>query len=217
MMLSPRKIAGIVFDMDGTLLDSLPVQLESYRLAIVGSGGRDRSHAEILDSFGLGSASVMLERLIGRPVGAVASARYLAHLRDNAAGVAPYPGIAGALRDLSSSVPLGVFTAADTDAAEILLSVTGLRSSFDVVVGADLVARTKPAPDGLITACASLGVQPSETAYVGDGPFDMAAARACGAVGVAAGWGHQFALDREADMVVATPADLRRALLLPAG
>jgi HAD superfamily hydrolase (TIGR01549 family) len=199
--------------MDGTLLDSLAVQLESYRLAIVESGGRDHSHEEILDSFTLGPAAIMLEALIERPVGVQALTRYEAHLRERAVHVQPYAGVTTALGTLSTAFRLGVFTAADTSAAEVLLEATGLRPFFEVVIGADRAARTKPAPDGLLLACEALDARPPDTAYVGDGPADMAVARACGALGVAAGWGHQFAADRAADIVAATPEELVRLLL----
>ena len=204
------RVAAVIFDMDGTLLDSLAVQLESYRLAIVESGGRDRSHDEILDAFTIGSAVMMLEALIELPVGAQAVTRYAAHLREGAAQVQPYEGITAALGALATRFRLGVFTAADTGAAEVLLAATELRAFFDVVVGGDLAGRTKPSPDGLLLACEALATHPHDTAYVGDGPSDMVVARACGALGVAAGWGHQFSADRDADVVVATPDDLVR-------
>lgn len=199
--------------MDGTLLDSLAVQLESYRFAIVELGGRDCSHEEILDSFTIGPAAIMLEAMIERPVGAQAVTRYEAHLRERAADVRPYAGVSAALRELATRFRLGVFTAAETSAAEILLAVTGLRSFFEVVIGADRVGRTKPAPDGLLLACEALDIRPPDAAYVGYGPSDMAVARACGALGVAAGWGHQFAADREVDVVAATPDELVRLLV----
>ncbi|MEA2521747.1 MAG: hypothetical protein QOI81_1393 [Actinomycetota bacterium] len=216
-MLSSPRLAALVFDMDGTLLDSLPVQLESYRRAIVGSGGRDYSDAEILEAFHTGSAAVMLEALIGLPVGAEAVDRYEAYLRANAADVSAYPGISTALTDLSGNFRLGVFTAADTSAAETLLAATGLRSSFDVVIGADKVERTKPAPDGLLLACEALGARATECAYIGDAPVDVQVARACGAVAVAAGWGGRFAVDRSADIVVNDPGDLVRSLAAGSG
>lgn len=208
-----RRVAAVIFDMDGTLLDSLAVQLESYRLAIVESGGRDHSHEAILDSFTIGSAAMMLEALIERPVGVQALTRYEAHLRERAVHVRPYAGVTTALGALSAKFRLGVFTAADTNAAEVLLGATGLRPFFEVVIGGDRAARTKPAPDGLLLACEALHTRPPDAAYVGDGPSDMVVARACGALGVAAGWGHQFAADRDADVVVATPDDLVRLLV----
>lgn len=213
MTSSSRTILAVVFDMDGTLLDSLPAQLESYRLAIVGSGGRDHSHAEILDAFSVGSAEVMLESLIGRRVGADAVARYEAHLRAHTASIAPYPGIVGALGELSTRFRLAVFTAAHTSAAEMLLAATSLRSFFDVVIGADRIGRTKPAPDGLLLTCDALGVRATDVAYVGDAASDVLVARSSGALAVAAGWGDRFTVDRDADIVADTPQDLLRSLI----
>ena len=207
------NLAAVVFDLDGTLLDSLGVQLESYRLAIIEFGGRHYTDDEILDSFVLGPAANMLATLIGRPVGDEAVRRYMAHLREGASRASAYEGIAELLSALASRFPLGVFTAATTSAAELLLEAAGIRASFEVVVGADRVPRTKPAPDGLILACRTMGVDPRKAAYVGDGPSDMAIARACGALGIAAGWGQQYAAGREGDLTAASPGQLVRILM----
>lgn len=217
MMSNRRPLVAVVFDMDGTLLDSLPAQLESYRLAILGAGGRDHSHEEVLRAFPLGSAAVMMQALIGRDVGTEAVDRYEVHLRAAASSVSAYAGITEALADLSPRFRLGVFTAADTIAAEILLESTRLRSFFDVVIGADRLARTKPAPDGLIKVCDGLGVDPRVAAYVGDASVDVEVARACGALAVAAGWGDRYSNDRTADIVVDTPGDLLGCLVEAGG
>jgi HAD superfamily hydrolase (TIGR01549 family) len=203
-----RDVRAIVFDMDGTLLDSLPVVLECYRRAIVEAGGPALDHAEILASFSIGPAARMLEALIGAPVGAEAVASYESHLANEIGGVRVYEGVGEALAALSGLTPLGVFTAADTSAAELLLAATGLRSSLGPVLGADRVARPKPSPDGLLAVCKLLGYPPAEVAYVGDGPADMELARACGALAVAAGWGHQYREDHQADLTLGSPGDL---------
>jgi HAD superfamily hydrolase (TIGR01509 family) len=194
--------------MDGTLLDSLAVQVESYRLAILDLGGPDRSHEEMLEAFAHGPAEHMLEDLIGRPVGAEAVRRYESYLRERTTQVRPYEGIVSALEKLSSHTQLGVFTAANATSAELLLVATGLRSFFRVVIGADLVGRPKPAPDGLLMACDKLHVTPAQVAYVGDGPADIAVARACGSLAVAAGWGYQYVPGRDVDVLADTPASL---------
>ena len=198
---------AIAFDLDGTLVDSLPIVLECYRLAIVELGGRDRSPDEILASFSIGPASVMLAELIGRPVGTEAVACSESHLAVRASGISVYEGIVPTLSALHPHVPLGVLTAADTSAADIVLRSVGLRPFFDVVIGGDRV-RPKPDPHGLLLACDALGVAPSHAAYVGDGPADMATARAAGVLALAAGWGHQYSPDREADLVLADPREL---------
>jgi HAD superfamily hydrolase (TIGR01549 family) len=209
-----RAVAGVVFDMDGTLVDSLPVALESYRRVILEFDGPDRSHDEILGSFSIGPAREMLAHLIGRPVGDAAIARYESVLSERASEIHPYAGVQEAVARLAGALPLAVFTAANSRAASIVLEATGLRSFFSTVVGADLVERTKPAPEGLIEAARRLELEPADVAYVGDGPSDVATARACGALAVAAGWGHQHDPARDADVVAESPADLV-SLLLP--
>jgi HAD superfamily hydrolase (TIGR01549 family) len=208
------SVQGVVFDMDGTLVDSLGIALECYRQVVLEFDGPDRSHDEILGSFSIGPAREMLAHLIGRPAGDAAVTRYESLLTERASEIEPYPGVEETVARLARSLPLAVFTAANTRAADIVLEGTGLRSSLAAVVGADEVGRTKPAPDGLIEAARRLGLDPTEVAYVGDGPADATTARACGALAVAAGWGHQHDAARDADVVADSPADLV-SLLVP--
>jgi HAD superfamily hydrolase (TIGR01549 family) len=203
-----RPVHAVVFDMDGTLLDSLPVVLECYRKTIAELGGPSLTRDDVLSSFAIGPAAVMLETLIGRPVGPEAVTRYEQHLSAALGSVEPYPGIAATLAPLSEALPLGVFTAADTSAAELLLHATGSRGAIGPVIGADRVARSKPAPDGLLAVCAMLGLPPGSVAYVGDGRSDIHVARACGALAVAVAWGHQYRVDRDADVTVRSPLEL---------
>jgi phosphoglycolate phosphatase-like HAD superfamily hydrolase len=203
-----QRVHAVVFDMDGTLLDSLPVVLECYRTTVVELGGPSLTVDDVLSSFAIGPAAVMLASLIGRPVGPEAVARYEHHLKDALDGVAPYAGIAETVATLARTLPLGVFTAADTSAAEMLLAASGLRDAFGPVVGGDRAPRPKPAPDGLLAVSGMLGVPPTSVAYVGDGPSDVHVARSCGALAVAAGWGHQFREDRDCDAIVRSPVEL---------
>jgi phosphoglycolate phosphatase-like HAD superfamily hydrolase len=203
-----RPIRAVVFDLDGTLLDSLPVVIECYRRTVLAFHGPDLSPEEILAAFSIGPATVMLETLIGRPIGGEAVAWYERELGVEMHRVVLYDEIPETLAALSAHVPLGVFTAADTSAAELLLEATGLLPMVGPVVGADRVARPKPAPDGLVAVCELLAVDPVATAYVGDGPGDVEVARGCGALAVAAGWGHLHRDGRAPDVTLRTPDEL---------
>ena len=76
------------------------------------------------------------------------------------------------------------------------------------MVGSDEVARPKPEPDGIIEACARVGLQVTDAAYVGDSMRDLEAARRSGALAVAAAWGHEHDGSAPADLVARTPGDL---------
>jgi len=176
---------------------------------IVDAGGPRYTAQQVIDAFPRGSAAPMLTHLLGRPSTDADLANYHGVLRARSAGIAAYPGIPEALDALAAAdLRLGLFTGADVVSLQILLGVTGLRERFDVVTGGNEVARAKPAPDGILLTCERLGVRPSQVAYVGDSPADMAAARTAGAIAVAAGWGSLWPTDGEADMIAAAPLAL---------
>jgi AHBA synthesis associated protein len=99
--------------------------------------------------------------------------------------------------------------------ARALLDQLGILSLFDHVIGADEVARPKPAADILVRALGLLGVRTGEAVMVGDAASDIICARSAGVVSVAALWGES---DRDTllaagpDIVLDAPADLLRCL-----
>jgi HAD superfamily hydrolase (TIGR01509 family) len=209
-----RPLDAVIFDMDGTLFDSLDAVADGFIGTIVEAGGPRYTPQQIIDAFPRGWPAPMLTHLLGRPSTDAELANYHRVLRARSAGIAAYPGVPEALDALlGADLRLGLFTGADVVSLDILLGVTGLRDRFEVVTGGNEVARAKPAPDGILHTCRRLGVTPAKTAYVGDSPADMAAARAAGAMAVGAGWGHLWPSDgrdegRAADMVAASPLEL---------
>ena len=209
-----RPLDAVIFDMDGTLFDSLDAVTDGFIGTIVDAGGPRYTRQQVIDAFPRGWAAPMLSHLLGRPSTEAELANYHGVLRARSTNIAAYPGVPEALDALASAdLRLGLFTGADVASLDILLGVTGLRGRFEAVTGGNEVARAKPAPDGILLTCERLGVAPSQTAYVGDSPADMAAAHAAGAMAVAAGWGHLWPPDgshgaRAADMVAAAPREL---------
>lgn len=90
----------------------------------------------------------------------------------------------------------GIVTSNAAPVARAILERLGLAGTFEVVLGRSEVQRLKPAPEGLLAACAALDVEPPEAVYVGDSESDMRAAQAAGllAWGVSTGLGEPDAL-----------------------
>ncbi|WP_243422343.1 HAD family hydrolase [Micromonospora globispora] len=203
-----KRMDAVVFDMDGTLIESHTVVPAAYRAAILDGGGPELSDAEIIARYPLGPPSVLITHLLRRPATDQDLARYHAHLAALAGQVTVYAGVAELLGDVGGRAPIGLFTGASHRAAEILLDRVGLLRHFRVVVGGDEVSRPKPEPDGIELACRRLGVAPARAAYVGDSPLDLRAARRSGALAVAAGWGHQYDPREAADRIAGHPREL---------
>jgi len=93
-----------------------------------------------------------------------------------------YEGVKEKLHELYDiGFKLGIATNGVTSITEAMLDGLGIGSLFSVIVGADTVERSKPAPDMILLACNRVGVSVSETIYVGDQPTDIRAAMAAGA------------------------------------
>jgi HAD superfamily hydrolase (TIGR01509 family) len=201
-------LLAVIWDMDGTLIDSTQVVTDAYIGAVAALGGQPTTAEAVVAAYPLGPPANILAHLLGRASIEADVDEYLARLRADAASAPPYPGVEPTLEGLRQRVRLGVFTGANRASAMILLGAAGLARHFDAVVGGDEVERVKPAPDGVLAACRALGVAPARAAYVGDSPSDLGAARASGAKAFAAAWGHLYRPEEPADRVLARPEEL---------
>jgi phosphoglycolate phosphatase len=193
----------LVWDMDGTLLDSAVAVPAAYVAAVERLGGPSVRPDQVVGSYSVGPSAVLLAHLLGRELRDGELEVYYSELAG--ATVCPYPGIDEVICALKAAGhPVAVFTGASRTAAHLLLSAAGIAA--DVLVGGDEVARPKPAPDGLLLVAQRLGTAPGELAYIGDAPNDLRAATAAGALSAAAAWGHQYDSAVAADVTLARPA-----------
>jgi HAD superfamily hydrolase (TIGR01549 family) len=210
--LSP--VDAVIFDMDGTLLDSSATVPAAYAAAILELCGRRCSDDEVIAEYGAGPAAALLGRFIGREVTESDVDCWLRHLEARLDKIVIYPGTVAAIERLTSAgLRLGVFTGATRRAARLQLQHSGLLEAFGAVVGSDEVAAVKPAPDGILEACMRLDADPTRAAYVGDAINDLRCARAARSIPIAAAWGHLYERDIEAHLVAETPDQLVDMLL----
>lgn len=199
---------AIVFDMDGTLVDSTHALPEPFIAAVRASRAPELRPEDVIAHYASGPPKVILNRLLQREITNNENDLYHRNLERFARRIEPYPQVRELVKGIAIAAPVGVFTGASLRAAEIILGEAGLLSFFSTVVGGDQVQNPKPAPDGIIVAAERMGMKPHELAYIGDAPVDLAAARNSGAVAIAAGWGHRFT-GEGANRVLSTPLDLR--------
>jgi pyrophosphatase PpaX len=128
-----------------------------------------------------------------------------------------FPGMLELLRQLDGEGrQVGVVSAKRSDVVQLAFDALGFGELMDVVVGSDEAPRGKPYPDQILVALERLGADPAGTAYVGDAPFDVAAAKAAGVHAIGVTWGGIHARERmEAegpDAVVYTAEELYAVL-----
>ncbi|HJL17071.1 MAG TPA: HAD-IA family hydrolase [Sandaracinaceae bacterium LLY-WYZ-13_1] len=185
----PRHDA-VLFDLDGTLLDSVALILESYRHTLAAHGLAPRSREEILE--GLGTP---LEAQLGRwaPADRIEALidTYVEHnLRVHDELVRPFEGVNAIVHALrEAGTPLAIVTSKRRRGTTQGLAALGLSDAFDTWVCADDVARPKPHPEPVERALAVLGVGPERAVFVGDATHDVHAGRAAGVRTVAVLWG----------------------------
>lgn len=169
----------VVFDFDGTLVDSLPLVLAAITHAVEPFGGRPTK--DIFAQLG-GPPERFLPALINdlRHL-PVALDRLNSYHRENAHLIRPYEGAKVLLEHLRGvGVQTALWTGRDRESAGWLLREHGLEGYFGTIVCGDDLPTHKPNPAGLREIMRRLGVSPKETLFVGDADVDVMGGAACG-------------------------------------
>ena len=185
-------IRYLLFDLDGTLVDTTNLILSCYRASISKLVDNPPSDEEILQGFGT-PLSQQLYRLFptlrDRPDEIITLWRQTQdELHDRL--IKPFPGTAEVLRELRRrGYPLGVVTSKERVAAERDLAMYGLKELADVIVCWDDTSNHKPHPEPILRGLELMAAPAAEALYVGDSLHDMKAGREAGAKVAAALWG----------------------------
>jgi 2-phosphoglycolate phosphatase len=186
-----RTVRAVIFDLDGTLVDTFEMIVGAFNAAISPVTGKHYSDAEVISRFGIPDSQMIRRELLSHPndVADRAVEVYHAYYARNHGGVSLFPGIGDLLAELKRrGVPMGVMTGKGVRSARITLEALGLAETFGAVVTGEDVAKQKPEPDGPLEAARQLGMAPGECAFVGDSPADVGAGKAAGMLAVVAGW-----------------------------
>lgn len=213
---SPARLHSVdvvLFDLDGTVVDTIPHILASFRHATEDVLGAALDDEVLLHHVGVPLARQMryftddedeADRLL-------ASYRAFNHrTHDDMARL--YPNTVSALTALSGAgLTMGIVTSKSRHMAERALELFDLNRFFRVVVTADDTESHKPDPLPVVHAASLLAVDPSRIVYVGDSPADIACGKSAGAATVGAAWGvasRERLADAEPDAIIDDIGDL---------
>lgn len=181
---------AVLFDLDGTLVDSIALLVKSMEYAFEGRTRRPPV-PEWIQLIG-----TPLDAMLGRWAESDADvellrARYREHqIAQHDAMTRPYPGTVDAIRTLhAEGHALAVVTSKLEAGARRSLKFIGVEECFAAVVGIDHTVRHKPDPEPVLHALATVGVAPQRAIFIGDSTHDMHAGRAAGVLTGAALWG----------------------------
>jgi pyrophosphatase PpaX len=210
----------ILFDLDGTLIDSVRLILDSYHHTLSQHGLPPRSDDDWLKGVGTPLHVQFAEwRDLPEQLEAMIATYREYNLKHHDRMVTIYPGVVEAVREIKSSgCQTGLVTSKNRQGAIRGLKLVGLEALMDVLVCADEVSNPKPHPEPIEKAVELLGADPRTTVYVGDSIHDMQAGRAAGVRTAAALWGpfgRNHLESADPDYWLDTPADLVQLVTPP--
>ena len=184
-------LSTFLFDLDGTLIDSIELILRSYRHTLKAHRGIEPPDEVWMK--GLGTPLWVQFRDWSedpKEIQAMVATYREFNLANHDRMVRPYAGVAEQVRRLKQcGKTLGLVTSKLRSGAERGLRVAGLEDSFDVVVGSDEVEHPKPHPEPVLTALERLGAPAAGAVFIGDSRHDLECGRAAGVKTAAVLWG----------------------------
>ena len=214
----------IVFDCDGTLIDSQHLIVAAMGVAFAANGLPTPARSRVLRIVGLSVSEAVAavsesldEALVANLAAAYRNA--FAGLRQKPGFTEPmYPGAREAIESLAAdaSLLLGVATGKSRRGVDLFLAREDLAPLFATIQTAD-DAPSKPHPEMLLRAMAETGASPADTIMIGDSSYDMLMARNAGVTAIGVGWGYHTAEDLLEAGAVAMARDFPHLLALLGG
>ncbi len=181
----------VLFDLDGTLIDSVDLIVDSYQHTFAAHGLRVLSRDEILAGIGTPLRAVFLNFSEDDAEIATWIATYREYnLAHHDQRVRAYPGVVEMVRKLhGAGTRLGLVTSKNRSGAERGLRLVGLGDVMEVIIGSDNVEHPKPHAEPVERALAALGMPPESCVYVGDSHHDIHSGRGAGTWTAGVTWG----------------------------
>ncbi len=183
----------IIFDLDGTLVDSLDDLTDATNFMLRSFGRRELAGRDVRRLVGQGAKRLVERALTGASPDEVEHGVRLfleyneAHIADK---TRPYPGVRDVLPLIAKDRTLAIISNKQSTHCRRLLEVLGIADRFAAVLGADSCVQRKPSPEPLLKLMADLGVGAAETLMVGDSSNDIIAGLGAGVVTIGCTYGY---------------------------
>jgi pyrophosphatase PpaX len=183
------KIRAVLFDLDGTIIDTNELIIQSFFHALKGIVPESFGREHIIPSMGQ-PLSKQLREFSGREDVAVLSDAYREYnLLHHDEMVSLFPGVSDTVKRLhNAGIRIGIVTTKMRATTQRALQLLGLESYMETIVSIDDVDNPKPHPEPVAKAIQALGITPSEALMVGDSSVDMESAIAAGAIPIGVAW-----------------------------
>lgn len=206
-------LKAVLFDLDGTLIDTRNLILDSFRYAYTTVLGPESlpPDEKLLSLIGI-PLKTQMEMIAPDKSEELFKAYIENNVRVQDDLMREFDGLEEALLSLLTfGMRMGVVTSKRNEPALYGLKFMGLNNYFQLVLGADDTEEHKPKPGPLLEAARRMDLEVSDCAYVGDSPYDMQSAKSAGMFAVGVLWGmftKDALLEAGADKIVAKPKDL---------
>lgn len=179
-----------MFDLDGTLIDTIDLIYHSFDYAVKKILDKSLSKKELLQNIGR-PLRIQMEHFSRAKVEELMAAYNEDNLAKHDANVKAYPHAAATLHwlKIETKRKVGIVTSKKRDLALRGLEITGLSGYIDVVIAMEDTVSHKPEPEPVAEALRRLDCRPEAAVFIGDSPFDLASGRAAGTYIGAAYWG----------------------------
>lgn len=199
-----EKVEGLLFDLDGTLVDSVPdltsaidTMMAELSLPLCGEANvrtwvGDGVDALICRALGHVTTKEQSDQIFSkaRPI------FFMAYQKNVCRYSKLYPGVAQGLKDIAAlGIPMACVTNKPAVLAKPLMEALGIFEYFFVLVGGECVSKKKPAAEPLLMAANSLGIDIKDCIMIGDSANDVLAASSAGCPAVCVPYGYNFGAD----------------------
>lgn len=214
------KISTVVFDLDGTLLDSLDDLTDSVNY-MLGKLERPLLPSSTVRGFiGKGARNLVQQVLSTKDDLFLTSALDIFtshHLTHNSKKSRLYPGVTDTLKELSEKgLRMALLSNKNEKQCRVIMKALGIDHFFEEVCGGDTFTEMKPSPLPLLKLAAKLGSTPEEIIMVGDSVNDIQSARDAGAATIACSWGYGNIKELEkADYLVNSMSEVAEVIKKP--